>query len=75
MCAQSCLTVCNPMDCSPPDFSVHGIFQARILGCYPHLLPQGDLSDTGIKPISLESEHWQVDTLPLVLPGKPNITK
>ena len=30
--AQSCPTVCNPMDCSPPDFSVHGILQARILG-------------------------------------------
>ena len=29
--AQSCLTVCNPMDCSLPGFSVHGILQARIL--------------------------------------------
>ena len=29
--AQSCLTLCNPMDCSPPSFSVHGILQARIL--------------------------------------------
>ena len=28
---QSCLTVCNPMDCSPPDSSVQGIFQAIIL--------------------------------------------
>ena len=28
---QSCLTLCNPMDCSPPASSVHGIFQARIL--------------------------------------------
>ena len=26
-----CLTLCNPMDCSPPDFSVHWVFQARIL--------------------------------------------
>ena len=26
-----CPTLCNPMDCSPPDSSVHGIFQARIL--------------------------------------------
>ena len=26
-----CPTLCNPMDCSPPGFSVHGIFQARIL--------------------------------------------
>ena len=29
--AQSCLTICNPMDCSPPDSSVHGILQAWIL--------------------------------------------
>ena len=29
--AQSCLTLCGPMDCSLPGFSVHGIFQARIL--------------------------------------------
>ena len=31
VCAQSCLTPCDPMDCSPPGFSVHGILQARIL--------------------------------------------
>ena len=29
--AQWCLTLCNPMDCSPPHSSVHGIFQARSL--------------------------------------------
>ena len=29
--AQLCLILCNPMDCSPPGSSVHGIFQARIL--------------------------------------------
>ena len=28
---QSCLILCDPMDYKPPDFSVHGIFQARIL--------------------------------------------
>ena len=28
---QSCLTLCNPMDCSLPGSSVHGIFQARVL--------------------------------------------
>ena len=28
---QSCRTLCNPMCCSPPGFSVHGILQARIL--------------------------------------------
>ena len=29
--AQLCPTLCNPMDCSLPGFSVHGIFQARVL--------------------------------------------
>ena len=28
---QSCLTLHDPMDCSPPGSSVHGILQARIL--------------------------------------------
>ena len=31
LCAQSCPTLCSPMDCSPPGSSVHGIFQATIL--------------------------------------------
>ena len=29
--AQSCLILSEPMDCSPPGSSVHGIFQARVL--------------------------------------------
>ena len=29
--AQSCPTLCNPVDCSLPGSSIHGIFQARIL--------------------------------------------
>ena len=34
VCAKSlqlCLTLCDPMDCSPPGSSVHGILQSRIL--------------------------------------------
>jgi len=31
LCAQSCPTLCNPMDCSPPGSSVHATLQARIL--------------------------------------------
>ena len=31
--AQSCLTLCDPMDCIPPGSSVLGIFQTRILEC------------------------------------------
>ena len=29
--AQSCLTLSDPMDCSPPGSSIHGVFQARVL--------------------------------------------
>ena len=29
--AQSCPTLCNPMDCSSPGSSIHGIFQVRVL--------------------------------------------
>ena len=35
---QSCLTPSDPMDCSPPDSSAHGIFQARTLGGGCHCL-------------------------------------
>ena len=31
LCAQSCPTLCDPVDCSPQGSSVHGILQARIL--------------------------------------------
>ena len=33
--AQSCLTLCDPMNCSPPGSSAHGILQARILEWVP----------------------------------------
>ena len=39
MQAQSCLTLCNPMDCK--GFSVHGIFQARILEWVPIIFSRG----------------------------------
>ena len=38
---QSCLTLCNPMDCSPPGSSVHGILQARILEWVAMTLSKG----------------------------------
>ena len=49
--AQSCLTLCDPVDCSPPGSSVHGISQARRLEWLPFPSP-GDLPDPGIKPMS-----------------------
>ena len=39
--AQSCPTLCNPKNCSPPGFSVHGILQARILKCVGILFSRG----------------------------------
>ena len=53
---QSCLTLCDPMDCSPPGSSVHGILQARILG-WVACPPLGDLSNLGMEPSSLMSSE------------------
>jgi len=33
--AQSCLTLSDPTDCSPPGSSIHGVFQARVLEWVP----------------------------------------
>ena len=52
--ALSCLTLCDPMDYSPPDSSVHGILQARILE-WVAMPPPGDLPDPEIEPVSLMS--------------------
>ena len=39
--AQSCPTLCNPMDCSPAGSSIHGIFQARVLDWVAISFPRG----------------------------------
>ena len=52
--SQSCPTLWDSMDCSPPDSSVLGIFQARYWSGLP-FLSLGDLPDPGIKPVSLVS--------------------
>ena len=49
---QSCPTLCDPMDCSPPGSSVHGIFEAGILEWIAIFFLQGNLSDPGIEHIS-----------------------
>jgi len=38
---QSCPTLCDPMDCSPPGSSVHGILQARTLEWVAILFSRG----------------------------------
>ena len=54
-----CLILCDPMDCSPPGSSLHGILQARIVDWIAIPSP-GDLLDPGIKP----SSSVQADSLP-----------
>ena len=65
---QSCLTLHDPMDCSPPGSFVHGIFQARILEWAAIFLLQGNCPTQGSNPHFL---HWQADSLPLHHLGSP----
>ena len=65
--AQSCLTPCDPMDCSSPGSSVHGILQARILERVAIPFSRGS-SDPGIEP---RSPVMHTDSLPSEPPGKP----
>ena len=39
--AQLCLTLCDPMDCSPPGSTVHGILQCKTTGLGHHFPTQG----------------------------------
>ena len=68
--AHSSLVVWDPMDCRPPDSSVHGIFQARILE-WVAIFPSGDLPSPGIKPSFPVSPALQADSLPTEPSGKP----
>ena len=70
--AQSCLTLCDPMDYNLPGSSVHGILQARILEWVATPSPR-DLSDPGIKPVSLMSPALQVGSSALSHQGSPKV--
>ena len=65
--AELCLTLCDPMDCSPPSSSVHGILQARILECIANPFP-GDLPNPGIES---RSPTLQEDSLSSESLGEP----
>ena len=59
-------TLCDPMDCSPPGSSVHGISEAGILEWVAIFFYSGELPELGFKPTSLGYIlHWQVDCLHL----------
>ena len=60
LAAELCLTLCDPMDYSPPGSSARGILRARILEWIAISSP-GDLPDPGIKP---GSPALPADSLP-----------
>ena len=68
--AQSRLTLCSPMDCSPPGSSVHRIFQAGTLERVA-ISFSCDLPDPGIKPTSLASPTLPGRFFNTGPPGRP----
>ena len=71
VCAESCPTLCNPMDCCPPGSSVHGILQARILDWVAISSFRGSSWPSDWTPVSWSSA-LQVDSLPkFEPPGNP----
>ena len=67
----SCLTLCDPMDCSPPGSSLQGDSPSKNTGPGCHALLQGIFLNQGSNPHLLHFLHQQVGSLPLAPPGKP----
>ena len=65
--AQSCLTLCDPMDCSPRGSSLSKGFSRQEDWNGLPFHPPGDLPDPGIKP---RSPAFQAYSLPVEAPGK-----
>ena len=68
---QSCPTLHDPMDCSLPGSSIHGIFQARVLEWGAIAFSRGSSQPRDQIPRLLCLLHWQADSLSLALPGNP----
>ena len=60
--AQSCPTLCDPMDCSLPGSSVHGDSPGKNIGVGCHALLQENLPNPGIEPRSpaLQADSFAV---------------
>ena len=67
---QSYPTLCNPMDCSLPGSSVHGILQARTVE-WVAMPSSRESSLPRDQTYLLHLLCWQASSLPLALPGKP----
>ena len=68
---QSFLTLCGPMECSPPCSSVLGDSPGKNIGVGCHALLQGIFLTWRSNPCLLGLKHWQTGSLPLAPPGKP----
>ena len=68
---QSCLTLCNPVDCSPAGSSIDGILQARILEWVAMPSSRGSSQSRGRTHVSYIYLHRQAGPLSLAPPGKP----
>ena len=66
---QSCLTLCDPVDCSPPSSSAHG--KNTGVGC--HALLQGIFPTQGLNLHLLHLRHWRAGSLPLAPPGRSQV--
>ena len=66
---QSCITLCNSVDCSSPGSSVHEILQTRILEWVAVPSSRGSSRPRDWTRISCLL-HWQAGSLPLAPPGK-----
>ena len=66
---QSCLILCDTVDCSPPDFSVCGIIPARIVSWVAISSSRGSSQSQESNPQLL---HWQANSLSPAWPGKPH---
>ena len=57
--AQLCPTLSDPVDCSPPGSSVHGIFQAGVLEWGAIASPSSFPTCEQISPMAVSSTQWQ----------------
>ena len=63
LAAQPCPILCDPMNCSPPGSSAHGVFPGKNTGVGCHLLLLEIFLTPGVKPLSPVSAAWQADFL------------
>ena len=70
---QLCLTLCDPVDHSPPGSSVLGDSPSQNTGVGCHTLLQEIFSTQGLNLSLFCLLHWQACSLPVAAPGKPHI--